>query len=504
MNFVSVKSGFLVSYLCLFSLLCVSCSSVQTTLSEDDSPISQLDSVYSYSPLDVGVQAGDGIVVLSWENPIDSAFEKVIIRRSDSGPISGYDDGDVVYQGTAEIFTDDTVSNNIQYYYGLYAVDILKNYSSIKAVSTKPSLKHNVSPRFLDDAEEPFLVNENYDFVTTISAEDDDGDAVLFTISGADSAFFKLQSRDRYSVDLYFKQLPDYELVLADRENVVYEFTISVSDNMTLISQLISVVIVDLFEPETKEALIDGLVAYVDADTVAACGDINTWDTSKIKNMSNLFKGKTTFNCDISAWNVANVTDMSSMFEEAAAFNQNISAWNVANVTDMSSMFYRAEKFNHSISAWNLGNVTDMSSMFSNATAFNQNISAWNVANVMDMESMFSNATAFNQNINAWNVANVIDMESMFKEAAAFNQNISAWNVGNVTNMKYMFFNAKAFNQNISAWNVGNVTNMKYMFFLAEAFNQNISAWNVVEVTECGYFSSDLTESNRPNFSDCE
>ena len=44
-----------------------------------------------------------------------------------------------------------------------------------------------------------------------------------------------------------------------------------------------------------------------------------------------MFDEATAFNGDISSWNTAAVTNMSSMFEGATAFNQNISNWCVQN-----------------------------------------------------------------------------------------------------------------------------------------------------------------------------
>ena len=56
-------------------------------------------------------------------------------------------------------------------------------------------------------------------------------------------------------------------------------------------------------------------------------GEINTWDVSKITDMSSIFGLTESFNEDISSWDVSNVTDMSYMFFSAASFNQDISSW---------------------------------------------------------------------------------------------------------------------------------------------------------------------------------
>ena len=50
-------------------------------------------------------------------------------------------------------------------------------------------------------------------------------------------------------------------------------------------------------------------------------GNISTWDTSQITDMSNLFYNKTTFNDDISSWDVSGATNMQEMFLDASSFN---------------------------------------------------------------------------------------------------------------------------------------------------------------------------------------
>jgi surface protein len=225
--------------------------------------------------------------------------------------------------------------------------------------------------------------------------------------------------------------------------------------------------------------------------------NINSWNTSTITNMSQMFYSAGAFNQNISSWNTAAVTNMSSMFLYAYAFNQNIGAWNTASVTNMSQMFYGASAFNQNISTLNTSAVTNMSGMFSNATAFNQNISSWNTATVINMSQMFYGASTFNQNIGSWNTSAVTNMSNMFESATAFNQNIGAWTTSAVTNMSYMFKSATAFNQNISSWNTSAVTNMSNMFYAASAFNQNINSWNTSAVTNMSSMFSSASAFNQ-------
>ena len=157
------------------------------------------------------------------------------------------------------------------------------------------------------------------------------------------------------------------------------------------------------------------------SDPVAATtayGQINTWCTGDITDMSGLFEDKTTFNDDISNWDVYNVTNIGSMFKNAEAFNQDISQWNVSNVTSMNSMFYNATSFDKDINFWDVSSVTTMNAIFYDAHAFNQDIGAWDVSSVTNMDFMFFDSLAFNQDISSWCVTNIGSEPSNFSTSS--------------------------------------------------------------------------------------
>ena len=206
--------------------------------------------------------------------------------------------------------------------------------------------------------------------------------------------------------------------------------------------------------------------------------NIRLWDVSKVTNMEGMFTSADNFNKDIGDWNVSNVTNMDGTFRLAISFNQDISNWNVSSVIDMNLMFYKADSFNQDIGNWDVSNVINMSYMLG-CKSFNQDISNWNVSNVTDMQGMFRGANAFNQDIGNWNVSNVTIMRELFYDAILFNQDLSNWDVSNVTHMTNLFFNADAFNTSIGNWDVSNVINMEFMFGNTDIFNQNIGSWDV-------------------------
>lgn len=68
-------------------------------------------------------------VKLSWENPQNPNLEQIIIVRKENEKPSSITDGTVFYPGTDEAFSDDTGSNNAQYFYAIYAKAKNGNYS---------------------------------------------------------------------------------------------------------------------------------------------------------------------------------------------------------------------------------------------------------------------------------------------------------------------------------------------------------------------------------------
>lgn len=159
---------------------------------------------------------------------------------------------------------------------------------------------------------------------------------------------------------------------------------------------------------------------------------------STVMYTNNMFQDAYIFNGDIGSWNTSAVKDMSYMFNNAKAFNRMLYNWNTSSVTDMTAMFWGATSFNSPIDGWNVSSVTSMTSMFNGASVFNQSIEHWNTSSVTSMLGMFTNARVFNQPIGNWNTAKVKDMSTMFVNASAFNQSLGNWNVSAVTNMTSM------------------------------------------------------------------
>jgi surface protein len=148
---------------------------------------------------------------------------------------------------------------------------------------------------------------------------------------------------------------------------------------MRILFLLLPLLALSQFKPANRAELKTAVNLWVSNETSALdqYGEINTWDTSNVTDMSELFKDKTTFNGDISSWDTSNVTNMRGMFWDATAFNQDIGSWVTTNVTDMSAMFWDATAFNQDIGSWDTSYVRYMRYMFDGATSFNQNLINW-------------------------------------------------------------------------------------------------------------------------------
>lgn len=162
-----------------------------------------------------------------------------------------------------------------------------------------------------------------------------------------------------------------------------------------------------VFRPRTKEGLKTAVDEYVRsartrARALSQYGDISTWDTSQITDMSDLFNAylnsfvndeMEAFNLNIENWNVSNVTNMNSMFAGCRLFNQPLNNWNVSNVTNMKMMFHGCARFNQPLNDWNVAKVTNMDGMFMACTRLNQ-LFRWNVPRLTTAFGMFNGCSA--------------------------------------------------------------------------------------------------------------
>lgn len=92
----------------------------------------------------------------------------------------------------------------------------------------------------------------------------------------------------------------------------------------------------DVFDLSTTTNL-HGL--FRDCSSITTIPSIESWDTSGLINIFNLFNGATNFNDDVSGWDISSATSLASMFKNASSFDQDLGSWDVTSITNASNMF---------------------------------------------------------------------------------------------------------------------------------------------------------------------
>ena len=206
--------------------------------------------------------------------------------------------------------------------------------------------------------------------------------------------------------------------------------------------------------------------------TLAEFLDTSKIDTSKVKNMSNLFFLSKIKEINLDTWDTSNVTNMSLMFDSSEAEKLNISNLNTKNVRSMNGMFSNLSTSGFKdldLSKWDTSNVTDISRMFTlNYSTEKINVSNWDTSKITKMEDAFSGAHNLKEikGIENWNTSNVKTIHNMFAYSENLKSlNLSKWNTSNVEDMSELFLGAEGLAYlNIENWDTGKVKSFDNIF----------------------------------------
>ena len=236
---------------------------------------------------------------------------------------------------------------------------------------------------------------------------------------------------------------------------------------------------------------------------------IADWDLSKVKDISYLFKNKSTWtqwvdnlfpasnvvenmdglfegasiNPKCTSWKFNNVKTANDALKNSTVLDQYIEGWfkNSTQLESTSGMF-EGSSWNGSLNQWNMSNVKDVSNMFKNNTAFNGFIEGWFSGTghvVENMSSMFE-GSSYNGKLAGWKLhSSVKNIDNMFKDTTVFNKYIEGWfTAANVLESAAgMFENAAAYNEKITNWNMSGVKNVSGMFKNNTTFTGYIEPW---------------------------
>ena len=237
--------------------------------------------------------------------------------------------------------------------------------------------------------------------------------------------------------------------------------------------------------------------------------NLSAHNTSKVKNMSNMFYNAQIPSVSLSGLDCSEVTDMEAMFMNASISQIDLTGLRTSKLTSMGSMFEGCQiKDNLDLSGFNTEKVTSMSSLFKNCTATNICLTSFKTSNVTDMSSMFEGCSKLTSlDLTTFNTENVQNNCSMFKDCSSLTSlTLGNFSVGFSTDLSAMFQGCSALTSvDLSKFNTANVIDMQYMFdgckSLASLDVSMFDTGNVLNM--CNMFSgcSSLTELDLMNFS---
>ena len=237
--------------------------------------------------------------------------------------------------------------------------------------------------------------------------------------------------------------------------------------------------------------------------------NLSAHNTSKVKNMSNMFYNAQIPSVSLSGLDCSEVTDMEAMFMNARISQIDLTGLRTSKLTSMGSMFEGCQiKDNLDLSGFNTEKVTSMSSLFKNCTATNICLTSFKTSNVTDMSSMFEGCSKLTSlDLTTFNTENVQNNCSMFKDCSSLTSlTFGNFYVGFSTNLSAMFQGCSALTSvDLSKFNTANVIDMQYMFDGCKSLaSLDVSMFNTGTVLNmCNMFSgcSSLTELDLMNFS---
>ena len=222
-----------------------------------------------------------------------------------------------------------------------------------------------------------------------------------------------------------------------------------------------------VYLPEDSSYLFSN--THISGATSAEYLDASKIDTSKVKNMNNMFTNSHFTKLDLNSWDTSNVEDMSSLFFNAELTELKIDKWNTSKVKNMRhflTQVFNLKELN--IQDWNTSNVEDMSEMFEHAYDLTKlDLNKWDVSKVKYMDSMFAGLINLEElKISNWDTSNVENMAAMFEENLKLKElDISNWNTSKVKDMTLMFTIMNNLEKlDLGKWDTSNVEKMEGMF----------------------------------------
>ena len=197
-----------------------------------------------------------------------------------------------------------------------------------------------------------------------------------------------------------------------------------------------------VYLPEDSSYLFANSPAPGVGANIAEFLDASKIDTSKVKNMYNMFLDSRFPKLDLNTWDTSNVENMRSMFFNSEIKELKIDKWNTSKVKDMKYFLYQARDLKElNIQDWDTSNVEDMSEMFHETTKLKElDIVNWNTSKVKNMAYMFAVSDLEKLDLSKWDTSNVEDMQNTFASNPKLRYlDITNFDTGKVNNLERIF-----------------------------------------------------------------
>ena len=221
--------------------------------------------------------------------------------------------------------------------------------------------------------------------------------------------------------------------------------------------------------------------------------DFSRFNTSKVKNMKEMFSHSFLPSLDIRNFDTSNVENMEWMFDDLKNIKiVDLSGWNVKKFNNIQDIFSRLNKIQSlNLSGWQMDSVTSMYNMFgglSNLTSLN--LTGFTTKNVTNMGYMFNGVSKLaDLDLSSFDTSKVTNMRGMFYNMQSLNNiNLSSFDTKNVIDMSAMFamttINPPISRLDLSNFDTSNVINMSEMFEgLSNLTELKIQSFNTKKVT---------------------
>merc|ERR1712176_1393864 len=110
--------------------------------------------------------------------------------------------------------------------------------------------------------------------------------------------------------------------------------------------------------------------------------NLNKWNVRKVENFKEMFYNATSYGYHLNSWGLSLDNDLIRGVKTAnkytlITFFGSINTWDTSSVTDMEELFYYDDTFNANITNCDVSKVTTMRRMFQFASSFNRSLCSW-------------------------------------------------------------------------------------------------------------------------------